>query len=280
MRENTSHNIERLLHSTAGRVSISCSITKCEHVQEMTVHLQSTNFCLWQDWKTGKRKAEKDETVGVMIFTTIEPEAADLDPSEVWVKPNCLKRENFKEAATDVLGAHVVYACHMCFSFPREQKCEQFSKFTKAMDDSVKEILTVGNEHWKRCTGRMFTQLGILISVCYSFTLFWNYCLHQKSYCPECFHLSSAALPKEYQRIGKALQNLSTVFTSSGYQGRRSHFGSTLMFSRRRSPVSSYNFQITFCNSVTIIKESDAGYHKMDRICWKTYFYLLQVSRL
>uniref|UniRef100_M3ZNG6 Sorting nexin n=1 Tax=Xiphophorus maculatus TaxID=8083 RepID=M3ZNG6_XIPMA len=97
-----------------------------------------------KDWKMGKRKAEKDETVGVMIFTTIEPEAADLDPSEV------------------------------------EQKCEQFSKFTKAMDDSVKEILTVGNEHWKRCTG---------------------------------------PLPKEYQRIGKALQNLSTVFTSSGYQG-------------------------------------------------------------
>lgn len=161
-------NIERLFNYTAGRVSISCNVTKCEHVQEMTVRLQSTIFCLWQDWKTGKRKAEKDETVGVMIFTTIEPEAADLDPLEVWVKPNCLKRENFKEVATDVLGAHIVNACHMHFSFPREQKCEQFSKFTKAMDDSVKEILTVGNEHWKRCTGRTFTQLGILISVCYS----------------------------------------------------------------------------------------------------------------
>nr|XP_057912334.1 sorting nexin-9b isoform X1 [Doryrhamphus excisus] len=97
-----------------------------------------------KDWKMGKRKAEKDETVGVMIFTTIEPEAADLDPVEV------------------------------------EQKCEQFSRFTKAMDDGVKEILTVGNEHWKRCTG---------------------------------------PLPKEYQRIGKAFQNLSSVFTSSGYQG-------------------------------------------------------------
>lgn len=36
----------------------------------------------------------------------------------------------------------------------REQKCEQFSRFTKAMDDGVKEILTVGHEHWKRCTGR------------------------------------------------------------------------------------------------------------------------------
>ncbi|XP_069014373.1 sorting nexin-9b isoform X1 [Embiotoca jacksoni] len=97
-----------------------------------------------KDWKMGKRKAEKDETVGVMIFSTIEPEAADLDPVEV------------------------------------EQKCEQFSRFTKAMDDGVKEILTVGNEHWKRCTG---------------------------------------PLPKEYQRIGKAFQNLSSVFTSSGYQG-------------------------------------------------------------
>ncbi|XP_077367184.1 sorting nexin-9b isoform X2 [Festucalex cinctus] len=97
-----------------------------------------------KDWKTGKRKAEKDETVGVMIFTTIEPEAADLDPLEV------------------------------------EHKCEQFSRFTKAMDDGVKEILTVGHEHWKRCTG---------------------------------------PLPKEYQRIGKAFQNLSSVFTSSGYQG-------------------------------------------------------------
>uniref|UniRef100_A0A673CA67 Sorting nexin n=1 Tax=Sphaeramia orbicularis TaxID=375764 RepID=A0A673CA67_9TELE len=97
-----------------------------------------------KDWKTGKRKAEKDETVGVMIFSTIEPEASDLDPVEV------------------------------------EQKCEQFSRFTKAMDDGVKEILTVGHEHWKRCTG---------------------------------------PLPKEYQRIGKAFQNLSSVFTSSGYQG-------------------------------------------------------------
>ncbi|MCI4389686.1 hypothetical protein PGIGA_G00101400 [Pangasianodon gigas] len=98
-----------------------------------------------KDWKTGKRKAEKDETVGVMIFSTIEPEGLpDLDVLEV------------------------------------EQKCEQFSRFTKAMDDGVKDLLTVGHEHWKRCTG---------------------------------------PLPKEYQRIGKAFQNLSSVFTSSGYEG-------------------------------------------------------------
>uniref|UniRef100_A0A673VXA0 Sorting nexin n=1 Tax=Salmo trutta TaxID=8032 RepID=A0A673VXA0_SALTR len=97
-----------------------------------------------KDWKTGKRKAEKDEDVGVMIFSSIEAEAPDLDPIEV------------------------------------EQKCDQFSRFTKAMDDGVKDLLTVGQEHWKRCTG---------------------------------------PLPKEYQRIGKAFQNLSSVFTSSGYQG-------------------------------------------------------------
>ncbi|XP_067274113.1 sorting nexin-9b isoform X2 [Pseudorasbora parva] len=98
-----------------------------------------------KDWKTGKRKAEKDETVGVMVFSTIEPEGLpDLDLIEV------------------------------------EQKCEQFNKFTRAMDDGVKDLLTIGNEHWKRCTG---------------------------------------PLPKEYQRIGKSFQNLSSVFISSGYEG-------------------------------------------------------------
>lgn len=45
-------------------------------------------WILVQDWKMGKRKAEKDETVGVMIFTTIEPEAPDLDLVEVWVSPD------------------------------------------------------------------------------------------------------------------------------------------------------------------------------------------------
>uniref|UniRef100_A0A3B3RTG5 Sorting nexin n=1 Tax=Paramormyrops kingsleyae TaxID=1676925 RepID=A0A3B3RTG5_9TELE len=97
-----------------------------------------------KDWKLGKRKAEKDETVGAMIFSLVEPEAPDLEPLEV------------------------------------EQKCEQFSRFTRAMDDGVKDLLTVGQEHWKRCTG---------------------------------------PLPKEYQRIGKAFLNLSSVFNSSGYQG-------------------------------------------------------------
>ncbi|KAL6486543.1 hypothetical protein MHYP_G00059350 [Metynnis hypsauchen] len=119
----------------------------CRHpvVSNSEVFQLFLNYKDEKDWKTGKRKAEKDETVGVMIFSTIEPEGLpDLELLEV------------------------------------EQKCEQFNRFTKAMDDGVKDLLTVGHEHWKRCTG---------------------------------------PLPKEYQRIGKALQNLSSVFTSSGYEG-------------------------------------------------------------
>lgn len=97
-----------------------------------------------KEWKLGKRKTEKDDVVGVMIFSTVEPPPEDIG----------------------LLDA--------------EQKVELFSKFTKAMDDGVKDLLNVGQEHWKRCTG---------------------------------------ALPKEYQKIGKALQNLSQVFTTSGYEG-------------------------------------------------------------
>ncbi|XP_075453105.1 sorting nexin-9 isoform X2 [Ascaphus truei] len=118
----------------------------CRHpvVSESDVFQQFLSFRDEKEWKIGKRKAEKDEAVGSMVFCTMEPEAPDLDIIEV------------------------------------EQKCEAVSKFTKAMDDGVKDLLNVGQEHWKRCTG---------------------------------------PLPKEYQKIGKALQNLSQVFSTSGYQG-------------------------------------------------------------
>ncbi|XP_018422696.1 PREDICTED: sorting nexin-9 isoform X1 [Nanorana parkeri] len=118
----------------------------CRHpvVSESDVFQQFLNFRDEKEWKIGKRKAEKDELVGGMIFSTIEPEAPELDVTEV------------------------------------EQKCEAVGRFTRAMDDGVKDLLNVGQEHWKRCTG---------------------------------------PLPKEYQKIGKALQNLSLVFSSSGYQG-------------------------------------------------------------
>ncbi|XP_024859044.2 sorting nexin-9-like, partial [Kryptolebias marmoratus] len=97
-----------------------------------------------KEWKAGKRRAEKDEMVGPMMFTLIEPEAAELDLTQV------------------------------------DQQCEQYSRFTKSMDDGVRELLNVGHTHWKRCTG---------------------------------------PLPKEYERIGRAFQNLSIVFSSSKYPG-------------------------------------------------------------
>ncbi|KAL8186028.1 UNVERIFIED_CONTAM: Sorting nexin-9 [Gekko kuhli] len=118
----------------------------CRHpvISESEVFQQFLSFRDEKEWKTGKRKAEKDEIVGVMVFSTMEPEAPDLDMIEI------------------------------------EQKCDAVGRFTKAMDDGVKELLTVGQEHWKRCTG---------------------------------------PLPKEYQKIGKALQSLALVFSTSGYQG-------------------------------------------------------------
>ncbi|XP_072235339.1 sorting nexin-9-like isoform X1 [Leuresthes tenuis] len=97
-----------------------------------------------REWKAGKRRAEKDETVGPMMFSLVEPEAAELDATQV------------------------------------EQRCEQHSRFTKSMDDGVRELLNVGQTHWKRCVG---------------------------------------PLPKEYERIGRAFRNLSTVFTNSRYPG-------------------------------------------------------------
>ncbi|XP_044278000.1 sorting nexin-9 isoform X3 [Varanus komodoensis] len=118
----------------------------CRHpvISESELFQQFLSFRDEKEWKTGKRKAEKDEIVGVMVFSTMEPEAPDLDMIEI------------------------------------EQKCDAVGRFTKAMDDGVKELLTVGHEHWKRCTG---------------------------------------PLPKEYQKIGKALQGLALVFSTSGYQG-------------------------------------------------------------
>uniref|UniRef100_A0A8C4ZXA4 Uncharacterized protein n=1 Tax=Gadus morhua TaxID=8049 RepID=A0A8C4ZXA4_GADMO len=115
----------------------------CRHPVVCQSHV-FTLFLTYQDqkeWKLGKRRAERDVAVGQMIFSLMDPEAPEMDSVE---------------------------------------KYEQYSRFTKAMDDGVKELLGVGQTHWKRCTG---------------------------------------PLPKEYQRIGEAFINLSTVFSSSGYQG-------------------------------------------------------------
>uniref|UniRef100_A0A8C2E0R9 Sorting nexin 9a n=1 Tax=Cyprinus carpio TaxID=7962 RepID=A0A8C2E0R9_CYPCA len=94
-----------------------------------------------KEWKLGKRKAEKDEFVGVKIFSTIDPELPELDPGQ-------------------------------------ELKYVVYRQCTRARDNSVKELLAVGHLHWKRCTG---------------------------------------PLQKEYRQIGKAFQNLSSVFNTSAY---------------------------------------------------------------
>lgn len=116
----------------------------CRHpvISNSEVFQLFLNYKDEKDWKLGKRKAEKDETVGVKIFSIMDPELPELDPVQV------------------------------------EQKCELYSQFARSMDNSVKELLAVGNLHWKRCTG---------------------------------------PLQKEYRQIGKAFQNMSSVFNNSGY---------------------------------------------------------------
>ncbi|XP_067223422.1 sorting nexin-9a [Chanodichthys erythropterus] len=116
----------------------------CRHpvISNSEVFQLFLNYRDEKEWKIGKRRAERDETVGVKIFSTIDPELPELDPNQV------------------------------------EQKYETYSQFSRSMDNSVKEILAVGHLHWKRCTG---------------------------------------PLQKEYRQIGKAFQNLSSVFNTSGY---------------------------------------------------------------
>uniref|UniRef100_A0A671R7V9 Sorting nexin n=1 Tax=Sinocyclocheilus anshuiensis TaxID=1608454 RepID=A0A671R7V9_9TELE len=116
----------------------------CRHpvISNSDVFQLFLNYRDEKEWKLGKRKAEKDEIVGVKIFSNIDPELPELDPAQV------------------------------------EQKYEMYSQFTRSMDNSVKELLTVGHLHWKRCTG---------------------------------------PLQKEYRQIGKAFQNLSSVFNTSAY---------------------------------------------------------------
>lgn len=72
--------------------------------------------------------------------------------------------------------------CVWCFLlfFISEQKCEQFNRFTKAMDDGVKDLLTVGQEHWKRCTGRESeTSPDLTLHVFWVFNTKDFYFLHQ-----------------------------------------------------------------------------------------------------
>ncbi|XP_061480211.1 sorting nexin-9 isoform X2 [Rhineura floridana] len=152
----------------------------CRHpvISESEVFQQFLSFRDEKEWKTGKRKAEKDEIVGVMVFSTMEPEAPDLDMIEI------------------------------------EQKCDAVGRFTKAMDDGVKELLTVGHEHWKRCTGRLDATVDTT-----SQGQATESPVHPLIKVNELMAPRGQALPKEYQKIGKALQGLALVFGTSGYQG-------------------------------------------------------------
>lgn len=152
----------------------------------------------------GKRKAEKDETVGVMIFSTIETEAPDLSLHEVWVEQPELNSCHFR---------HQIWLFPFC--------CVTGNRNVSSLAGLPKPWMTgwrrsslwatsTGKDAQAVCTHNTSTNdclplimLGALSTFIQSAISFW----------------SSPALPKEYQRIGKAFQNLSTVFTSSGYQG-------------------------------------------------------------
>lgn len=42
---------------------------------------------IFQEWKAGKRKAERDELAGPMIFSLVEPEASELDTTHMYAAP-------------------------------------------------------------------------------------------------------------------------------------------------------------------------------------------------
>lgn len=65
----------------------------------------------------------------------------------------CLSEIAFQLIMSNFLMVMFIYVAF------REQKCEQFNRFTKTMDDGVKDLLNIGNEHWKRCTGREYHSL-------------------------------------------------------------------------------------------------------------------------
>uniref|UniRef100_A0A8C1URQ4 Sorting nexin 9a n=1 Tax=Cyprinus carpio TaxID=7962 RepID=A0A8C1URQ4_CYPCA len=143
----------------------------CRHpvISNSEVFQLFLNYRDEKEWKLGKRRAEKDEVVGVKIFSNIDPELPELDPAQV------------------------------------EQKYEMYSQFTRSMDNSVKELLAVGHLHWKRCTG---------------------------------------PLQKEYRQIGKAFQNLSSVFNTSAYPSRKLE-----------------NFQIFCFNKINLVSQPKKDLH-------------------
>ncbi|XP_051870442.1 sorting nexin-9-like [Pristis pectinata] len=98
-----------------------------------------------KEWKTGKRIAEKDEAVGGMVFSEIMPSSE--------------------------------------FKLLDGEEAEKCLTFAKCMGESVRNLITVTEEHMARCTG---------------------------------------ALKSEYIKIGRAFSDLSASFGKSTYHGKGS----------------------------------------------------------
>ncbi|XP_067897178.1 sorting nexin-9-like isoform X1 [Heterodontus francisci] len=105
-----------------------------------------------KEWKVGKRTAEKDEAVGGMIFSEIMPSSE--------------------------------------FRLLDGEETEKFLTFAKCMGESVRNLITVTEEHIARCTG---------------------------------------TVKSEYLKIGKAFSDFSTSFAKSTYHGKGS-IGNALSF--------------------------------------------------
>ncbi|XP_078416310.1 sorting nexin-9-like isoform X2 [Cetorhinus maximus] len=97
-----------------------------------------------KEWKAGKRSAEKDEAVGGMIFSEIMPSSE--------------------------------------FRLLDGEETEKYLTFAKCMGESVRNLVTVTEEHMARCTG----------------------------------------MKSEYLKIGKAFSNFSASFAKSTYHGKGS----------------------------------------------------------
>ncbi|CAN0295374.1 unnamed protein product [Lampetra planeri] len=101
-----------------------------------------------KEWKEGKRRAEKDDAVGGAIFSKLE-----------------------------MFNAVEFHADEM------EKRVDNFGKFFRSADDSVKQLLAVGNVHYRRCT---------------------------------------TELPKDYRGLGKALKDVSQSFSMSNHHAEGS----------------------------------------------------------
>ncbi|XP_061427192.1 sorting nexin-9-like isoform X1 [Lethenteron reissneri] len=101
-----------------------------------------------KEWKEGKRRAEKDDAVGGAIFSKLE-----------------------------MFNAVEFHADEM------EKRVDNFGKFFRSADDSVKQLLAIGNVHYRRCT---------------------------------------TELPKDYRGLGKALKDVSQSFSMSNHHAEGS----------------------------------------------------------